>query len=257
MGFIYIIKNKINNKVYIGQTTNTVQYRFAQHLTNADLEYKNGHLYNAMKKYGKENFYVETIEEVSNKNLNEREIYWIAYDSFNNGYNSTIGGEGNKKINYEDVIKDWNNGLTVANIKQKYNISNACILKIFNLYNISFEERMIRFGQSKQQNTDEKILELWNLGYGLREIKKNFGGSRDVIKKQLLRQGITEEEIWQRGLAKRGRPVEQYSLNDEYIATYNTAAEAARALGHSNGGNIGSAAKGQRATAYGYKWKYK
>lgn len=116
---------------------------------------------------------------------------------------------------------------------------------------------MIRFGQSKQQNTDEKILELWNLGYGLREIKKNFGGSRDVIKKQLLRQGITEEEIWQRGLAKRGRPVEQYSLNDEYIATYNTAAEAARALGHSNGGNIGSAAKGQRATAYGYKWKYK
>ena len=258
MGFIYIIKNKINNKVYIEQTTNTVQYRFAQHLTNADLEYKNGHLYNAMKKYGKENFYVETIEEVSNKNLNEREIYWIAYyDSFNNGYNSTIGGEGNKKINYEDVIKDWNNGLTVANIKQKYNISNACILKIFNLYNISFEERMIRFGQSKQQNTDEKILELWNLGYGLREIKKNFGGSRDVIKKQLLRQGITEEEIWQRGLAKRGRPVEQYSLNDEYIATYNTAAEAARALGHSNGGNIGSAAKGQRATAYGYKWKYK
>ena len=161
MGFIYIIKNKINNKVYIGQTTNTVQYRFAQHLTNADLEYKNGHLYNAMKKYGKENFYVETIEEVSNKNLNEREIYWIAYyDSFNNGYNSTIGGEGNKKINYEDVIKDWNNGLTVANIKQKYNISNACILKIFNLYNISFEERMIRFGQSKQHADYDRVYEL-------------------------------------------------------------------------------------------------
>ena len=258
MGFIYIIKNKINDKVYVGQTTNTVQYRFNQHLTNANLDYKTGHLYNAMRKYGKDNFYVETIEEIPNELLDEREIYWIAYyNSFQNGYNLTIGGEGNKKINYENVIQDWNNGFTVANLKQKYNISNACILKIFNLYNISFEERMIRFGQSKQQNNDEKILELWNLGYGIREIKRKFGGSRDVIKKQLLRQGITEEEIWQRGLAKRGRPVEQYSLNNEYIATYNTAAEAARALGHPDGGHIGDVAKGRRATAYGYKWKYK
>ena len=258
MGFIYIIKNTINNKVYIGQTTNTIQYRFNQHLTNADLEYKTGHLYNAMRKYGKEHFYIEKIEEVANEKLNEREIYWIDYyDSFNNGYNSTIGGEGNQKVNYDSIIKNWNNGLTVADIKQKYNISNACVLKIFNLYQISFEERMIRFGQSKQQNTDKKILELWHLGYGLREIKKEFGGSRDTIKKQLLRQGITEEEIWERGLAKRGRPVEQYSLNNEYIATYNTATEAARALGHSNGGHIGKVAKGEQATAYGYKWKYK
>ena len=103
MGFIYIIKNKINDKVYIGQTTNTVQYRFNQHLMNANFEYKTGHLYNAMRKYGKENFYVETIEEISNELLDEREIYWIAYyDSFQNGYNSTIGGEGDKKYSEEE-----------------------------------------------------------------------------------------------------------------------------------------------------------
>ena len=258
MGYIYIIKNTINNKVYIGQTTNTIEYRFKQHLDNVEYNYKTSHLYNAMRKYGKQNFYVELLEEVPNNLLNDREIYWIAYyNSFNNGYNSTIGGEGNKKLNYENIIQDWNNGFTVAELKQKYNISNTCISKIFNLYNISFEERMLRFGQSKQKNTDETILKLWNLGYGLREIKREFGGSRDVIKKQLLRQGVTEEEIWQRGLAKRGRPVEQYTLNDEYITTYITAAEAARALGHPNGGNISNVAKGQRATAYGYKWKYK
>lgn len=258
MGYIYIIKNTINDKVYIGQTTNTIEYRFHQHLDNVERTYKQGHLYSAMRKYGKNNFFIEMIEQVPDKDLNEREKYWIKYyDSFNNGYNSTIGGDGNRKVEYEPIIEDWNKGLTVAELKQKYNISNACILKLFNIYDISFEERMLRFGQSKQQNTDEKILELWNNGYSLREIKREFGGSRDVIKKQLLRQGVTEKEIWEHGIAKRGYPVEQYNLNNEYITTYNTAAEAARALGHRDGGHIGKVARGERATAYGYKWKYK
>ena len=258
MGFIYIIKNTINSKVYIGQTTNTIEYRFYQHLDCSKRSYKNSALYNAIRKYGQENFYVELIEEVPFDKLDEREIYWISYyDSFNNGYNSTIGGDGNKKIDYKPIIQDWYNGLSEYEIKQKYNISGSSIWKILNFYNIPLEDRKLRFAQSKQQNTDEKILELWHKGYSMRRIKQEFGGSRDTIKKQLLRQGITEEEIWQRGLAKRGKEVEQYSLNDEYIATYSTAAEAGRALGCSSSGHISAAARGKRKTAYGYKWKYK
>lgn len=258
MGFIYIIKNTINEKVYIGQTTNTIEYRFSQHLDCAKRNYKNSILYNAMRKYGSKHFYVELIEEVPFEKLDEREIYWISYyDSYNNGYNSTIGGKGNKKINYEPIIKDWYEGLSEYEIRQKYNISKTLMWKILNLYNISSEERKLRFAQSKQQNTDEKVLNLWNQGYSLRKIKREFGGNRTTIKKQLLRQGITEEEIYQRGIIKRGKQIEQYSLNDEYIATYNTAAEAGRAIGRTDGGNISQAAQGKRKTAYGYKWKYK
>jgi hypothetical protein len=50
-------------------------------------------LYQAFNKYGIENFNFEEIEEIENSLLDEREKYWINYfDSYKNGYNSTLGG---------------------------------------------------------------------------------------------------------------------------------------------------------------------
>lgn len=48
-----------------------------------------------MRLYGLEHFMIEPIEkDIPNEQLNEREQYWISYyDSFHNGYNSTIGGD--------------------------------------------------------------------------------------------------------------------------------------------------------------------
>lgn len=117
MGFIYKITNDINDKVYIGQTSLTVEHRFKEHLIKAHgLERQNLPLYNAMRKYGVEHFQVETIEETDN--LNEREKYWIAqYNSYENGYNATIGGEGCPKLDYDfivDLYKKCNNASEVA-----------------------------------------------------------------------------------------------------------------------------------------------
>lgn len=94
VGYIYKIQNKINNKVYIGQTVKTLEKRFHQHQNNFDKPYFSQIvLYKAFKKYGIENFTFEGIEEVSNEYLDEREKYWIQkYDSYLNGYNSTLGG---------------------------------------------------------------------------------------------------------------------------------------------------------------------
>lgn len=48
----------------------------------------------AFNKYGIENFEYIIIEECENCNMSEREKYWIKhYDSYNSGYNMTIGGE--------------------------------------------------------------------------------------------------------------------------------------------------------------------
>ena len=72
---IYKIQNLINGKIYIGQSVH-IQARFNQHKNEA----KNGNtrpLYNAIRKYGIENFSFEIIEECSKEMLNEREIYWI------------------------------------------------------------------------------------------------------------------------------------------------------------------------------------
>ena len=95
-GYIYKIVNTVNDKVYIGLTTKTVEERFRDHL-NACTERakKKIHLYAAMQLYGKDKFSAiqidtaETIEELSNK-----ERYWIQYyDAIKNGYNMAPGGE--------------------------------------------------------------------------------------------------------------------------------------------------------------------
>lgn len=101
IGYIYKITNNINGKIYIGQTKNTVECRFNSHIKSIPSYVANNRtsikLYNAMKKYGVDNFSVETIEECPYEKLNEREIFWIkefnSRDS-NIGYNICKGGEG-------------------------------------------------------------------------------------------------------------------------------------------------------------------
>ena len=105
---IYKIENKINHHIYIGQSVH-IYSRWKYHKYEG--HWINNYLYNAFKKYGIENFDFSIIEIVPpNKDiLNEREKYWIKYyDSYNNGYNLTEGGDSStvKKILTEDEIKD-------------------------------------------------------------------------------------------------------------------------------------------------------
>ena len=89
---IYKITNLINGKCYIGQTTDSKR-RFSEHRAKGYGAEKNKILYYAFDKYGIENFSFEIIESQI-ENYNERERYWIRYyDSFENGYNATEGGE--------------------------------------------------------------------------------------------------------------------------------------------------------------------
>lgn len=87
---VYKITNKINNKIYIGQTTETLQRRFYRHCGYQLND--NTYLHRAMKKYGIQNFTIEQIDEANSQDeLNELEYYWItkynACDS-NIGYNT-------------------------------------------------------------------------------------------------------------------------------------------------------------------------
>lgn len=87
---IYKVTNKVNGKVYIGQSVD-IGRRWRQHMTAEDDIY----FHKAIQKYGVENFEWEVIEKCKKKDLDEREIYWIEYyDSFNKGYNCTKGGDG-------------------------------------------------------------------------------------------------------------------------------------------------------------------
>lgn len=62
-----------------------------------------------MNKYGINNFHIEIIEECPNEELNGKEIFYI--EKFNsyvpNGYNSTKGGDGNARYDYNEVVKHY------------------------------------------------------------------------------------------------------------------------------------------------------
>jgi group I intron endonuclease len=96
---IYKAVNEINGKCYIGFTVNFHRRKNAHLNRSFNLKNKNYHckLYRAIRKYGWDNFEWEIIYQSLDGEhcLNVMESYFIEfYDSFNNGYNMTLGGEG-------------------------------------------------------------------------------------------------------------------------------------------------------------------
>ena len=114
---IYKITNKLNGKVYIGQSRD-IDARWRQHINAKD----DVLIHNAIKKYGKENFSFEVLLECPAEMLNDWERDMIAlYDCISpKGYNLTEGGGGCKcseetKIKMSNARKGktpWNKGKT-------------------------------------------------------------------------------------------------------------------------------------------------
>ena len=119
MGYIYMIWNDINDKLYIGKTEDTVENRFAEHCNDYKKERNEKRpLYNAMRKYGVEHFFVKTIEQC--ENANEREVYWIAhYGTYHNGYNATRGGDGAQYADYDAICRAYQAGKNQAEIARE------------------------------------------------------------------------------------------------------------------------------------------
>ena len=117
-GFIYKIINKVNGKVYIGQTINGFDKRYIRKGIDIEKVYKthkynkennrsyNEHLYNSIEKYGFDNFDVVKVLDVafSKSELNIKEKCWVSiYDSFKNGYNQDLGGNGASNRGYQVI----------------------------------------------------------------------------------------------------------------------------------------------------------
>ena len=90
MGFVYLIRNTVNGKCYVGQTRRDIQERWKEHIRKT--QYVLGA---AMAFYGKDKFEFSVICEVPNDDLNDREVKEIAEREtlVPNGYNLQIGGE--------------------------------------------------------------------------------------------------------------------------------------------------------------------
>lgn len=135
---IYKITNIINNKSYIGKSSD-IEKRWKYHLENFNCarEY-NKTLYKALRKYGESKFTFEVIEELSPMDYdnysNQREQYWIKYyDTFRNGYNETSGEDGG----YSESAKRKIQKITddeVKQIRQLYAECTLCLSDAYQLY---------------------------------------------------------------------------------------------------------------------------
>jgi group I intron endonuclease len=112
MYYVYKFTNKTNGKIYIGKT-NDVERRKIEHLSKSKTN-ENNHFYNAIKKYGFDNFDFEIVAEYEDEAVAyNMESYYIAQYQSNDkilGYNSTTGGEGLKGITEETRKKMSDNG---------------------------------------------------------------------------------------------------------------------------------------------------
>lgn len=108
-GVIYEVVCSTTGKKYIGQTLQNPTRRFTRHLSNANKKLYNSHFYNAIRKYGSNSFSLNILlKNVPSKYLNHLEkVYIEHYDTYNNGYNSTLGGEGTScnKLSEEHILK--------------------------------------------------------------------------------------------------------------------------------------------------------
>jgi len=153
IGIIYKWTNKINGKSYIGQTIDE-EGRKKDHIKG---KYK-CYFHDAIKKYGVENFNYEVIERIEESKLSEREIYWIEYyDTYNNGYNLTLGGEGTRGFSHgfteeqKKKISESHKGILPWN-KGKTNIYSEETLR-----KIGKADHKIRWTDELRKKQSEKL----------------------------------------------------------------------------------------------------
>ena len=119
---IYKITNKLNGKVYIGQSVD-IDTRWRQHINAKD----DMLIHKSIQKYGAENFSFEVLLECPAEMLNDWERDMIAlYDCISpNGYNLTEGG-GGCKCSEETRLK-------MSEAKKGIHLSEETRLKMSNI----------------------------------------------------------------------------------------------------------------------------
>ena len=276
---IYKITNKINGKMYVGQSQDIFE-RWRTHETNFRLKRYDYTLYRAFEKYGFENFEFSVIEEITTEQLNERERYWIktlhtyVKDPECNGYNMTVGGEGLGLIDIEEVKYLWGLGKSVIEIAEQTGHDRSAIRKyLAECPDYNEQEARSRGNKRMWQNRGEAVEQYTLAGnyidtfYNLADAERCTGISsksiwNTVAKKTLTAGGYQWKYCSDESLvtdvskkAKRQkRPVMQIN-KDGTTKRYESSAEAERQTGIS-AITIRKVCQGKGKTAGGYVWKY-
>lgn len=233
---IYLIRNNINNKIYIGQSVN-IKRRIQEHLRSGQPEIyakksyrdSNTPIHKAIQKYGIDNFSVVILEKCKKNELNKREQYWIEnFNSNNNsvGYNLTSGGQKNFALKGEkhsqakltqkqvdeivNLLKTTNESFSI--IAQKFSISISSIC-------------MINTGKTWYNNNYKYPLRITNTGLkGTKNPQSHFTEEEVMYIRKLYSQGITYKNLPEELKAKASETAIrkiQYGESYKHLPYYN------------------------------------
>jgi group I intron endonuclease len=129
------LKNIVNDKPYIGWTSRSIIQRFKEHIWESKRTRFNTKIYNAIKKYGFEKFYIKSIYQT-----NDLEISYLAeqqfihiFDSYKNGYNMTLGGEGGYALGHKHSEKTRKNMSFAKTGLKNPNFNNPLVANHLNI----------------------------------------------------------------------------------------------------------------------------
>lgn len=250
MSYIYKISNDINDLVYIGQTTCSINNRFKQHYY--DRKEINNKFHKAINELGIEHFRIEIIEECSNEQLDERERYWINYyNSYKNGYNSKDGGQNSLiKTNPEQCIQYYlenKDNKTLTQITNELGVGTNNLRELLQEKGVRNKKTYYNFNEWTNEEKENIILDIKN-GMSITKAEEKYHHDYRLIKKLLIDNNIP---IPTGGKANK-IPILQLDKDTNEIIKEWESIFAAKT--YYNNKHIGECVNGQRKTAAGYKW---
>lgn len=211
LGKIYLIFNDVNDKVYVGQTIQSLNKRFNGHCCYSKTDRSvNMYIKRAIHKYGRDKFHIKLIEECPIKELSKREKYWINYyDSYNNGYNLTLGGQDSNYFSlhkledsidikkFEEYILEFKP--LAIEVASHFGISKCSVYNLIN--RIGNPDLVLNSynpgkGKSIEDIDKEELIKLYNSGWSILDLVKRYHIQKDKISKFLksndikIRRGI-------------------------------------------------------------------
>lgn len=181
MSYVYCLTSP-SGKSYVGQTINIKRRLCNYKRCDCKRQLK---LYNALKKYGFENFKVVVLEECDRSELNEIESFYINYfGTILNGYNINDCGS------YSRMTDLGKNKVSMSNTKRKVSDKTRLKMSQSQTGRTMSEETKIKIGSS---NKGRKVSD--DIKYKLSLCRKGQPMSEQCITKRTLTQR-TKNENW-------------------------------------------------------------
>lgn len=270
--------NQINNKKYIGITKQVPEKRWGN---NGKRYTSSSHFYNAIRKYGWDNFkHLILYQNMTGKEAREKEVKLIAhYNTLNNkfGYNQTKGGDG--CLGFKMSKESRNKMKLIASNRVRSNETREKMRRIMTGRKFTQEwKNKIRDGRFGENNPSAKEIVQLDTNYKfikyfpyMRMAEKELGInishiSATCLGKEKTASGFVfmyyddymknkDKLVGKNVSYKSLRPVNQYTLEGEFIRRFDSISQAGNYIGLNPSG-IKNVCRGNAKTSGGYKWEY-